>query len=63
MLLFYLAQYPKFKYANKHDFNMLFEEIENKITIKTIAIVVTHIFGYPSNVKKIEALIKKKELF
>ena len=50
---------PKFVDANKHDFNMLFEEIENKITIKTIAIVVTHIFGYPSNVKKIEALIKK----
>ena len=53
---------PKFVDANKHDFNMIFEEIENKITIKTIAIVVTHIFGYPSNVKKIEALIKKKEL-
>ena len=35
----------KFVDANKHDFNMIFEEIENKITIKTIAIVVTHIFG------------------
>ena len=52
---------PKFVDSSKFDFNMIIKEIENKITIRTIAIIVTHLFGYPANVKKIQNLVKEKE--
>ena len=51
---------PKFVDSSKFDFNMIIKEIENKITIRTIAIIVTHLFGYPANVK-IQNLVKKKK--
>lgn len=52
---------PKFVDSSNYNFNMIIDEIENKISKKTRAIVVTHIFGYPMDVKKIQELVTRKE--
>ncbi len=41
--------------------NMSIDEIQNSITEKTKAIIVTHLFGYPMDVVRIKQLVKEAE--
>lgn len=41
--------------------NMSYEEIEEAITAKTRAIIVTHLFGYPMDVDRIAAMVRLAE--
>ncbi|MFY9100635.1 aminotransferase class I/II-fold pyridoxal phosphate-dependent enzyme [Aliarcobacter cryaerophilus] len=53
---------PVFVDSSNESFNMDLELLEKTITEKTKAIVVTHIFGYPMDVIKIEEIVKNAEL-
>ncbi len=48
--------------SSEEDFNLNTDEIEKKITPKTKAILVPHIYGLPANMIKIEDLAKKHKL-
>lgn len=52
---------PVFVDSSKDGFNMDLELLEYAITDKTKAIVVTHIFGYPMDVLKVQKIVKKAE--
>lgn len=52
---------PVFLDSSKESFNMDLELLENSITGKTKAIVVTHIFGYPMDVVKVQQIVKNAE--
>ncbi|WP_323594882.1 DegT/DnrJ/EryC1/StrS family aminotransferase [Aliarcobacter butzleri] len=52
---------PVFVDSSKESFNMDLELLENAITEKTRAIVVTHIFGYPIDVVKVQKIVKNAE--
>jgi len=52
---------PVFIDSAKDGFNMDVKLLENSITEKTKAIVVTHIFGYPMDVLKVQKSVKKAE--
>ena len=53
---------PVFIDCEKNSWNMSYEEIEKNITNKTRAIVVTHLFGYPMDVHKIEKIVSEAEI-
>ena len=44
------------------DWNMDIEELKNKISKKTKAIIVTHIYSYSNPMDEIKKIIKKKIL-
>jgi len=52
---------PVFVDCSKDSFNMDLNLLEQSITEKTRVIIVTHLFGYPMDVIKIEAMVKKAE--
>ncbi len=58
----WLGLTPVFVDIDEKSFNINVDNIENKITSKTSAIVATHIFGNPCHTKKIEAIAKKHNL-
>ncbi len=53
---------PVFVDSSEDSFNMDIKKLEEAITKKTKAVVVTHLFGYPMDVVSIQKLIKRKEL-
>lgn len=52
---------PVFVDCEENSFNMSYDGIRNAITEKTRAIVVTHLFGNPMNVSKVDEIIKEAE--
>jgi len=52
---------PVFIDCEKNSWNMSYEDIERNITHKTRAIIVTHLFGYPMDVHKIEKIVSEAE--
>lgn len=52
---------PVFVDSSKNSFNMDLNLLEKTITEKTKAIVVTHIFGYPMDVVKVQEIVKNAE--
>jgi perosamine synthetase len=52
---------PVFVDSAKDSFNMNIELLEQSVTKNTRAIVVTHIFGYPMDVLKIEEIVQRAE--
>ena len=54
---------PVFVDVNKNDFQMNVNLIERKITKKTKAIIVTHLYGMPNDMDKIIQISKKYSLF
>ena len=55
------GNYPKFIDCQKGKFNMDYDQLEESISEKTGAIVVTHLFGYAMNVKRIDEIVKTAE--
>jgi len=53
---------PRFVDANINDWNIDADLIESEITSRTKAIMIVHIYGMPSNVKKILKIAKKYNL-
>jgi perosamine synthetase len=53
---------PIFIDADAKTWNMNVDEIENKITAKTKAIIVVHIYGLPTEMQSIQTLAKKYNL-
>lgn len=53
---------PKFIDVNLTDQNILVEDIEKKISVKTKAIICVHLSGNPCNMKKILSISKKYKL-
>lgn len=54
-----LGAKPVFVDVNLWSLNINPEEIENKITSRTKAIIVTHMFGYPAEIDRIQTLGQK----
>ena len=53
---------PIFCDINERDFNIDISFISKKITKKTKAIIITHIYGFPVDMKKILAIAKRKNI-
>ena len=53
---------PVFVDCNLDDFSFDYDDLKKKITKKTKAIFVAHIIGYPSNIAKINKIIKNKNI-
>jgi len=53
---------PKFIDINLHDFNMDLEKAESAINPNTRAIIATHTFGYPQDLDRLEAMVKRAEI-
>lgn len=53
---------PVFCDIKSGDYTIDEEQIENLITEKTVAIVATHVYGFPCNVEKIKDIAKKHNL-
>jgi perosamine synthetase len=54
---------PIFVDCEKYNWNMKIEDIEKKITKRTKAIIATHIYNYPLEIKKIKKLCKSKKIY
>lgn len=52
---------PVFIDCEKDSWNMDYDELEATISEKTRCIIVTHLFGYPMDVRRVEAMVKKAE--
>ena len=52
---------PVFVDCSKDGFNMDLKLLEQSITKRTRSIVVTHLFGYPMDVLKVQEIVKKAE--
>ena len=52
------GNYPKFIDCQKGKFNMDYNQLNNQFPEKTGAIVVTHLFGYAMDVKRIDEIVK-----
>lgn len=52
---------PVFVDCAENSFNMSYEGIEKAITKKTRAVIVTHLFGYPMDVIRVNLIVKKAE--
>ena len=52
---------PRFIDINLGDYNMNLEEAEAAINEKTRAIIATHTFGYPQDLDRLEAMVKRGE--
>lgn len=48
--------------SSKNDFNINVEDIEEKLTPKTKAILVPHIYGLPADMEKIQEIARKHDL-
>jgi len=53
---------PVFVDVSTKDFNATIQEIKKKITQRTKAIIATHMYGYPTDVKKLRRVIPKNIL-
>ena len=53
---------PVFLDCNIHDWNIDYEELKKKISKKTKAIIVTHIYSFSNRMEKIVRLCKKKNI-
>lgn len=53
---------PVFVDINELDFTIDTDKIESAITEKTQAILATHVYGFPCNIEKIEAIAQKHNL-
>ena len=49
--------------CNLDDWNIIISDMEKKITNKTKAIIVTHIYSFPNDMDKILKICKKKKIF
>jgi len=47
----------------EYDFNISVSDLERKITEKTKAVIVPHMFGYPANLAEIKELLDKKNIY
>ena len=52
---------PKFIDINLDDYNMNLDLVEKSINEKTSAIITTHTFGYPQDIKRLKAIINSAE--
>lgn len=52
---------PGFIDIDLHDYNMNLDEAEAAITEHTRAIIATHTFGYPQDLDRLEAMVKRAE--
>lgn len=52
---------PRFIDIDLHDYNMNLDEAEAAITEHTRAIIATHTFGYPQDLDRLEAMVKRAE--
>ena len=52
---------PRFIDIDLHDYNMNLDEAEASITEHTRAIIATHTFGYPQDLDRLEAMVKRAE--
>lgn len=52
---------PRFIDISMHDYNMNLDETESAINEKTRAIIATHTFGYPQDLDRLEAMVKRGE--
>lgn len=52
---------PVFVDCETGSFNMSYDGIKNAVTERTRAIIVTHLFGYPMDVNRIERIVKDAE--
>lgn len=52
---------PVFVDCGKDSFNMDYDELEGAITPQTRCIVVTHLFGYPMDVHRVEQIVNRAE--
>lgn len=52
---------PVFIDCEEESWNMSYSEIEKSINEKTRVIIVTHLFGFPMNLRKIDSIVKKAE--
>lgn len=57
-----LGLYPVFVDINLSDFSFNYEELEKKITKKTKAIFLTHLIGFPADVKRILHIIGNRKI-
>lgn len=53
---------PVFIDIDKGNFNANLDDLENKITEKTKAILVQHTFGYPADMERIMQIVHKKDI-
>ena len=49
--------------ADLHNWNMIPDQVIKKITKKTKAIIVTHIYGFPVDMKRLLTVAKKRKIF
>ena len=54
---------PVFIDCNLENWNIIIEEIEKKITKKTKAIIITHIYSFPNDMDKILKICRKNNIF
>ena len=52
---------PVFVDCEENSFNMSYDRIESAITVNTRGIVITHLFGYPMDVRRINSIVRKAE--
>lgn len=53
----------KFVDISKNDYTINFEQLKKKITNKTKCILITHYGGYPTDIRKIIPITKKKKIY
>ncbi len=52
---------PVFVDANLSDYNMNLEQFSQAMTPQTRAVIPTHLFGYPMDINKVDAIVKEAE--
>jgi len=62
MPILYLKARPVFGDVGE-DYNILPEEIKKRITKKTKAVIVPHMFGYPADIEEIKEICKDRSVF
>lgn len=53
---------PVFVDVNLQDFAFDYDDLEKKISLKTRAIFLTHLLGFPADIKKVKKIIGKKNI-
>ncbi len=53
---------PVFCDVNLDNYSICVDDMKKKISKKTSAIIVVHLYGYPSDIKKIKKIISKKKI-
>jgi len=49
--------------VNFDDFGFLYEELEKKISAKTLAVIVVHLYGYPARIDEIQRLCRDNDAY